>query len=103
MGREKRVGWEDHEAPPGHPNAERGSRAKYWDWSELVWKDQGTPVGNNAVGGGNAVYQPTLDRIVIFVTVTTVICMTSMSAWTWEDQGLPVEVNGTGISGERVM
>ena len=65
---------------------------KYWNVSEWVWEDQGTPV-HGGVGMPSAVYQPTLDRISVFVIGENNGHLYDKywdgSKWVWEDQGDP--------------
>ena len=73
---------------------------KYWNGSSWVWEDQGIPPGATSVAGAasvapsapSAVYQPTLDRIAVFVTGDNGHLYDKYwngSAWVWEDQGMP--------------
>jgi hypothetical protein len=109
--------WEDQERPPGafhisnlsaiyQPTLDRivvfvdgfdtsfhrHLYDKYWDGSAWVWEDQGLPPGTLSVDLPSAVFQPTLDRMVVFVEGSDGHLWDKYwdgSAWVWEDQGLP--------------
>jgi len=57
-----------------------------------IWEDQGNPPGALAIGSPDAVYQPTLDRIVTFVVGNNGHLYDKYwngQQWVWEDQGDP--------------
>jgi hypothetical protein len=108
--------WEDHGIPPGAKSARGLSPVfqpplnriicfvggddasgghlydKYWDGSKWVWEDQGNPPSTTGLYVGGAVYQPTLDRVTVFVTGTNGHLYDKYwngKNWVWEDQGIP--------------
>ena len=69
---------------------------KYWNGREWVWQDQGIPLGATGVAvasASGAVYQPTLDRIIVFVVGLGSAHLYDKywngREWVWEDQGMP--------------
>jgi hypothetical protein len=108
--------WEDQGTPPGttvactvgsiyQPTLDRlvvfvlGTNGhlydKYWNRKAWIWEDQGTPSTSTivaAAGTASVIYQPTLDRIVVFVIADDGHLYDKYSdgkAWVWQDQGLP--------------
>jgi hypothetical protein len=71
---------------------------KYWSGRQWVWEDQGIPPAVPAVSAAadsvppSALYQPTLDRITVFVMGDNGHLFDKYwngRQWVWEDQGLP--------------
>jgi hypothetical protein len=68
---------------------------KYWNGREWVWQDQGMPSGTTSVTDVplSTVYQPTLDRIAVFVAGDDGHLYDKYwngREWVWEDQDLSV-------------
>jgi hypothetical protein len=64
---------------------------KFWNGSEWVWEDQGTPPNVDGVVSPSAVYQTSIDRLVVFVVGTDGRLYDKFwngSEWVWEDQGV---------------
>jgi hypothetical protein len=64
-----------------------------WDWD----RDQGLPPGVKSVSTPSAVYQESLDRIIVFVTGDNGHLYDKYWngwQWVWEDQGLPEGTQG---------
>ena len=81
---------------------------KYWNGREWVWQDQGIPLGATGVAvasASGAVYQPTLDRIIVFVVGLGSAHLYDKywngREWVWEDQGFPA--GATGPPGEPLL
>ncbi len=65
---------------------------KYYNGSNWVWEDQGTPSAAIANTPPRAIYQSKLDRIVVFVQGLNGHIYDKYyngSQWVWEDQGTP--------------
>ena len=75
---------------------------KFWDGAGWVWEDMGTPPGVGVDQGGvptfgrlSAVYQASIDRLVVFavgVTQRLYDLFWSGAGWVWEDQGSPANL-----------
>jgi hypothetical protein len=67
---------------------------KYWNGQQWAWEDQGLPFGVEVYGSDrpSAVYQPTLNRLTVFVIGEDGHLYDKYwngQQWVWEDQGLP--------------
>jgi hypothetical protein len=65
---------------------------KYWNGTEWVWDDQGSPPGAIITGVPSAIYQPTSHPLITFVTDGNGHLLDKYwdgTKWLWEDQGTP--------------
>jgi hypothetical protein len=79
----------------------------YWNGWQWVWEGQGTPPGGNA-RYASAAYQPTLDRISVFITGDPwdghlYDIFWNGSQWQWEDQGMAPYENSCVCTAERYL
>jgi hypothetical protein len=64
---------------------------KYWDGQQWQWEDQGNPDDTMIASGPAAIYQPTFDRVHVFVTGANGNLYEKYwyGQWIWEDHGNP--------------
>ena len=75
---------------------------KFWDGTQWVWEDQHSPQGVLELDSLSAVYQASIDRLIVFTVGETTypnvghlyLKFWNGGEWVWEDQGTPPNVNG---------